>query len=264
MPTEITQSFLPLLARGNHILGLVAIPTTTFDGTEETWMFNGKATPLKRVSYGSNINPERVVFPGSSRPANVPRLLEYTALEIDEREARLYRDAGRMTNSIGFTFEWFSGPGIQYHRKLFGMLGQFLWGSRTLADPSTITVTTPTEEDPVILNAVWTVDEVPFTTDATCQFFDVDLAVLIERDYPDLSPANITIGAPTDDPATGAYLKAMLVSSNVNSLTGHATNTTVRVIRLGTTKVEGTYTWPIEIETVEGQSFTISLTMEVA
>lgn len=243
----VPQYFLPLITADNRILATIAIPLTTFEGTETHIKVGTTVYPLVRKTY--------TVVPSWSRT------MDYMATTIDRTTelTQNWVDKSRLLTPLLGQPKWYAGRVQQLNEFSGADLTYFMTGAVKTA---AFTFVPPTVPGGSNVSQTWYANS-PFSNTPDCQFVDVNWQALAGVTNPQ-NLQTVTLGSPSADPGSGTALKAVVVTP-VNVVNAGAAFTTIRVVRITRGAIpSGTYTWPLTLLDIYGQTSTLNISVVVA
>ena len=239
----LIQAFLPYITQDRRILGVLPIPTTTFDGTETTMQVIGVATPIALQQ------PEVANVVGVPHPA-------YMAVVVTpEQERSNFQSAMWLSSFIPYG-KWNTQLGMSYMVERGTTLLQMLKGVNlsNVSSPASSVVTVADGESEV----AWAT-EVNMTGNNA--FIEVNWAVLMTAKSGNASPAAIALGDMTSDPS-GGLVKAFVVQSDAPVVNDAPMMNTLRFIKLTDSPVpKGSYVWPATVTNTDGSTAHATFTL---
>lgn len=252
----IKQSFLPVRILGmGQILGAVAIPETTFTGSETSYTLGGYPYPISRQDVTS------VVGSGGSVSTH-----SFMSLDVDSSQARRHDHQ--------------SIPGFNHIDDLYGFLRWVMPKNvcqmqgntptpilRLLMGAAAHSVVSSVPPSPSVstTNFDWTV-ECTLGSAPACSFFDLDWVTGFQG-YSSLTPTEIVLGSPVPG-SISSSLKTFILHTDtpVDPVLGPGPAfNTIRFIKMvASPLLSGTYNYPLTVGTAEGVFVTGTLTLTIS
>ena len=262
----IPQYFIPLMTPDRRILSVVAISLTTFAGTETAVTgTNGIVYPLTRITYTPNRSYQAQIPANvwNSPATYVPTQMDFMATQITLTQYRQqnWGDMSRLLNVITYNPPWYAG--VYQQQNVNGVtaadLSYFLMGGEKTALFSPSNPSAPSGSN---VTQNWYANS-PFTNASSAQFIDIPWESLSGLTLPQ-NLASATIGNLSADPSSGTALKAVMVTP-VNVVNATAAYSTMRIVKITSGAVPtGTYTWPVTLTDVYGQTSTFNVSIVVS
>lgn len=240
---QITQAFLPYLTPDRRVVGILAIPVTTFSGTETTMLVAGVDTPIALIT------------PGRPNPVNNQQPSYMAATITASQDRNNFQSPVWLASFIPYG-KWNIQLGVSFMVERETTLLQMLRGvnlsGMSSAVPPVVTIQSG------VVNVDW---EVNVNLTGNNPFIEVNWVVLLTEKAPKVIPESIAIDTVVVDPS-GGLVKAFVVQAGSPVVNDVPLMNTLRFAKLTDSPVpKGSYIWSAVITNTDGSTSTAKFTV---
>lgn len=262
LDAPVTQTIIPVVSDFNfNVLGFFVIPSTEFDGTEETYTFDGITQPISITT----VTPTNRQMNG--RPYGQPQYMAAVYNWVDTRVNRPWLGYPPFVSAEESGY-W-SRTNMTTTGTFFnGGLGSLIGGLVVNLAPDVVDENAPTPDVTTPQTMKW---YAPLDLDAfpaDCRFFDFNWLSLFKAKLDPISPLNSAVDplqvSVVSLPAGDYFALKPVTSAGPTSTASGIMYDTLRVLILSETVPADDYVFQLKVSNSENQSVNVQLTLTVS